>query len=191
MSWPASQVDTYFMAEDEGALEARERYNFARAKQKELETVKGFDRMAVSLQRFSTSDAPLIMRATRSRRINLLFPTIAGTAEIVYTELFQTARSAQLWQICRDALADRHFAAMAAEMGFERPRHQLIDTLRPILDVSKSPARAQAEAPIEDMPSAADTPPRQPSSNASSFRLLASACLPASAAVDVETDLSA
>jgi len=70
------------MAEDEGALEARERYNFARAKQKELETVKGFDRMAVSLQRFSTSAAPLIMRATRSRRINLLFPTIAGTQRL-------------------------------------------------------------------------------------------------------------
>lgn len=109
MSWPASQVDAYFLAEDDGALEARERYNFSRAQQKEMEAAKGFERLAVSMHRYSTSQAPIIAQARKSRRIILLMPTIAGTAEIVYTELFQTARSAQLWDICRDALNDHRF----------------------------------------------------------------------------------
>jgi len=189
MSWPASQVDAYFLAEDDGALEARERYNFSRAQQKDMEAAKGFERLAVSMHRYSTSQAPIIAQARKSRRIILLMPTIAGTAEIVYTELFQTARSAQLWDICRDALNDHRFVEMAREMGLQRPKHNMIDTLRPMLDVGKSPTRPQVAAVVEETPSAADTPHRQPSSNASSFRLLASACLPASPAVNtVETD---
>ena len=132
---PGHYALEYWDTEVEEAEERRERYNIRKASEIASKgTSSAFERMSFSAEahyRNSNIDNTIATRRVR-RQTKYFMPTVAGTVELMFHHFAGTSRSSQLWEVCRQALADGVYEEMARDMGL-KARRSMLERLKPMI----------------------------------------------------------